>query len=110
LLFDDVDDLRARMLELVRELGATTIRYPGGNFVSSYKWEDGVGPRAERPVRLDLAWHSTETNEFGTDELLEIYLLLGERSLELASRQGVSAERIETLRAKVAIAKSKMKW
>jgi predicted short-subunit dehydrogenase-like oxidoreductase (DUF2520 family) len=54
--------------------------------------------------------HIGALNEFGTDELLEIYLLLGERSLELASRQGVSAERIETLRAKVAIAKSKMKW
>jgi len=54
--------------------------------------------------------HIGALNKLGTDELLEIYLLLGERSLELAARQGVSAERIETLRAKVAIAKSKMKW
>jgi len=61
---------RGDVLELVRELGVTTIRYPGGNFVSSYRWEDGVGPLEERPVRLDLAWHSTETNEFGTDEFM----------------------------------------
>ena len=45
--------------------GATIVRYPGGNFVSGYNWEDGVGPRERRPRRLDLAWLSTETNAFG---------------------------------------------
>ena len=66
----DALGLRADVLELVRALGVTTIRYPGGNFVSSYRWEDGVGPLEQRPTRLDLAWHSTETNEFGTDEFM----------------------------------------
>lgn len=66
----DAEGFRRDVLDLVRELGVTTIRYPGGNFVSSYRWEDGVGPRAARPVRLDLAWHTTETNEFGTDEFM----------------------------------------
>ncbi|MBL0746426.1 arabinosylfuranosidase ArfA [Nocardioides baculatus] len=59
---------RTDVLELVRELGVSTIRYPGGNFVSGYRWEDGIGPRHERPTRLDLAWHSTETNQVGLDE------------------------------------------
>jgi alpha-N-arabinofuranosidase len=59
---------RKDVLELVRELGVTTVRYPGGNFVSAYRWEDGVGPRSRRPVRLDPAWHSTETNQVGLDE------------------------------------------
>ena len=59
---------RADVLELVRELGATVVRYPGGNFVSGYRWEDGVGPRGQRPVRLDAAWHSTETNQVGLHE------------------------------------------
>lgn len=54
--------------------------------------------------------HLTALNENVSDDLVEIYLLLGERSLELAAKQGVSPERIETLRAKVAIAKSKLKW
>ena len=54
--------------------------------------------------------HIRALNQFGSEELLEIYLLLGERSLELASKQGVSPDRIEKLRAKVAIAKSKLKW
>src|SRR3954468_371571 len=64
----DAQGLRRDVLELTRELGATIVRYPGGNFLSGYDWEDGVGPAAARPVRLDLAWHSTENNSFGTKE------------------------------------------
>ncbi|MEN0103560.1 MAG: alpha-N-arabinofuranosidase [Curtobacterium sp.] len=64
----DEHGFRKDVIELVKELGVTTIRYPGGNFVSGYKWEDGVGPVDERPRRLDLAWHSTETNEVGLHE------------------------------------------
>ncbi|KAF2416139.1 alpha-N-arabinofuranosidase [Microbacterium sp. B35-30] len=64
----DEEGFRTDVIELVRELGVSTIRYPGGNFVSGYRWEDGVGPRETRPRRLDLAWHSTETNEIGLDE------------------------------------------
>ncbi|MFG1917339.1 alpha-N-arabinofuranosidase [Micromonospora sp. NPDC048898] len=66
----DADGFRGDVLALVRELGITTVRYPGGNFVSSYRWEDGVGPVAQRPARLDLAWHSLETNAFGLDEFM----------------------------------------
>lgn len=64
----DEHGFRNDVAALVRELGVSTIRYPGGNFVSAYRWEDGVGPRSQRPRRLDLAWHSTETNEVGLDE------------------------------------------
>ena len=62
------DGFRRDVIALVRELGVSTIRYPGGNFVSGFRWEDSVGPRAGRPRRLDLAWHSTETNEVGLHE------------------------------------------
>jgi len=64
----DEDGFRTDVLELVRELGVSAIRYPGGNFVSGYRWEDGVGPREQRPRRLDLAWHSVETNQVGLHE------------------------------------------
>ena len=47
------------------------MRYPGGNFLSGYRWEDGVGPKDQRPVRRDLAWQSIETNQFGTNEFIE---------------------------------------
>jgi alpha-L-arabinofuranosidase len=66
----DADGFREDVLDLVRELGVTIVRYPGGNFVSGYRWEDGVGPPAARPLRLNLAWHSTETNEFGLHEFV----------------------------------------
>ncbi|MFC7534891.1 alpha-N-arabinofuranosidase [Actinoplanes sp. GCM10030250] len=66
----DADGLRTDVLELVRELGVTTVRYPGGNFVSAYRWEDGVGPVGDRPRRLDLAWRSLESNAFGLNEFM----------------------------------------
>lgn len=66
--YADPDGFRTDVMDLVRELGVTTVRYPGGNFVSGYRWEDGVGPRERRPKRLDLAWHSLETNHVGLHE------------------------------------------
>ena len=66
----DAHGFRTDVLQLVRELGVTLVRYPGGNFASGYRWEDGVGPVEARPVRLDLAWHSRETNAFGLGEYM----------------------------------------
>jgi alpha-N-arabinofuranosidase len=68
---------RMDVVELVRELGSTTVRYPGGNFVSGFRWEDSVGPRAKRPVRRDLAWHSLESNQVGLDEFARWLRLTG---------------------------------
>ena len=64
----DEQGFRKDTLELVRQLDVPVVRYPGGNFVSGYKWEDGVGPREERPKRIDLAWSVVETNEVGLNE------------------------------------------
>jgi alpha-N-arabinofuranosidase len=66
----DADGFRSDVVDLVRELGVTTVRYPGGNFVSGYDWRDGIGPRDLRPARLDRAWKAIETNAVGTDEFL----------------------------------------
>lgn len=65
------DGFREDVRALTKELGVTTVRYPGGNFVSGYRWEDGIGPIEDRPVRLDLAWHSTEPNTIGLHEFAE---------------------------------------
>ena len=67
----DEQGFRRDVLALVRELAPTIMRYPGGNFVSGYNWEDGVGPVKDRPRRLDLAWMSTEPNTFGTNEFID---------------------------------------
>ena len=60
--------MRKDVIDLVRELKIPIVRYPGGNFVSAYNWEDGVGPREKRPTRLDLAWHTSESNAVGVHE------------------------------------------
>ncbi len=64
----DANGFRGDVLELVRELDVPVVRYPGGNFVSSFNWEDSVGPVDKRPRRLDLAWKSVEPNSFGLAE------------------------------------------
>jgi alpha-L-arabinofuranosidase len=73
----DEHGFRRDVLDLTKELGATIVRYPGGNFLSGYGWEDGVGPAEKRPRRLDLAWFSTETNQFGANEFMRWCRLAG---------------------------------
>ncbi|MGH3424820.1 MAG: alpha-L-arabinofuranosidase C-terminal domain-containing protein [Nocardioidaceae bacterium] len=86
--------LREDVATLCRDLGVPVVRWPGGNFASPYHWEDGIGPRADRPRRLELAWGSEETNRFGTDEFLawcaetgaEPYLVHSARDVDDAVR------------------------
>ena len=66
----DENGLRRDALAALRELNYRSMRYPGGNFLSGYNWEDGIGPKDQRPSRRDLAWQSIESNQFGTDEFL----------------------------------------
>ncbi len=67
----DEQGFRTDVIDLVKELNVPIIRYPGGNFVSGYNWEDGVGPKEDRPRRLELAWRTIETNELGTNEFVD---------------------------------------
>ena len=67
----DEEGFRKDVLELVRQLNVPVIRYPGGNFVSGFNWEDSVGPADKRPKRLDLAWFTTESNAVGLHEFCE---------------------------------------
>ena len=69
--FADENGFRKDTLELVKELNVPIIRYPGGNYVSGFCWEDSVGPKEKRPARVDLAWHVIETNQFGLNEFLD---------------------------------------
>ena len=90
----DQDGFRADVLDMVRELKVPIVRYPGGNFVSSFDWEDSVGPVEKRPRRLDLAWRAVEPNSVGLNEFarwakkanstLMIALNLGTRGIDAA--------------------------
>src|SRR5579862_6970147 len=66
----DANGFRKDVLNEIRQLGVTIVRYPGGNFVSGYNWLDGVGPKQDRPRVLDKAWNSLNSNQFGTNEFM----------------------------------------
>ena len=69
----DADDkgFRKDVISLIKKMGVTLVRYPGGNFVSEYNWEDGTGDKKKRPQKINSAWKSVETNEVGIDEFQE---------------------------------------
>jgi alpha-N-arabinofuranosidase len=66
----DENGFRTDVIECMKELDVPVIRYPGGNFVATYHWLDGVGPREKRPKRPEPAWLGVESNQFGTDEFM----------------------------------------
>lgn len=68
----DDEGCRSDVLNALRPLAMTALRYPGGNFASGYHWQDGIGPREGRPTTRDLAWQSMEPNHFGTDEFMRL--------------------------------------
>ncbi len=67
----DEKGFRKDVIEAIKRLNVTNLRWPGGNFVSGYHWMDGIGPKEKRPKKMELAWHTVETNQFGTDEYIE---------------------------------------
>jgi len=67
----DKDGFRSDVIDLIKKLNVPIVRYPGGNFLSGYNWEDGIGPKNDRPTRLDYAWQTIEDNQFGTDEFMK---------------------------------------
>ncbi|WFR59940.1 alpha-N-arabinofuranosidase [Anaerocolumna sp. AGMB13025] len=69
--FADEQGMRSDVIGLIQKLNVPIVRYPGGNFVSGYHWEDGVGPKNERPEKIDLAWNVIETNQFGLNEFMD---------------------------------------
>ena len=71
------DGLRTDVIEAARRLRYSNIRYPGGNYVSAYRWRDGVGPSEDRPIRSDPAWNATDPNTFGTNEFIGFCRALG---------------------------------
>jgi alpha-L-arabinofuranosidase len=66
----DENGYRKDVIKAIKRLDMPVMRYPGGNFVSCYDWRDGIGPKEKRPARVDYAWQSLETNEFGVDEFM----------------------------------------
>jgi alpha-N-arabinofuranosidase len=73
----DAFGFRRDVVDAVKGLGVSVLRWPGGNFASGYDWKDGIGPKDHRPVRPELAWDDIETNRFGTDEFIRYTQTIG---------------------------------
>lgn len=73
----DTNGFRKDFVQLVRDLHIPVVRWPGGNYVSGYNWEDGIGPKNLRPARLDLAWNQIDHNQMGTDEYAKLCSMIG---------------------------------
>jgi len=74
---DNVEGMRPDTLALIRQIAPPIVRWPGGNFVSGYRWQDGIGPRDRRPPRFERAWNDVEPNDFGVDEFMAFCRLVG---------------------------------
>src|SRR6185312_1110222 len=75
------DGFRTDIIQAAREIGITQMRWPGGNFTSTYDWRDGIGPKDQRPKRQELAWGVVESNQVGTDEWVELNRAIGSENV-----------------------------
>jgi len=73
----DENGFKKNYIEAMRELKVTNMRWPGGNYVAAYNWQDGIGPKEQRPVRKDLAWGGIDNNHVGTDEWVQLNKSIG---------------------------------
>jgi alpha-N-arabinofuranosidase len=73
----DANGYRKDVFDAAKKLNVTQLRWPGGNFSSNYHWMDGIGPRNNRPARLEMAWGTVESNRFGTHEFLNYAEMMG---------------------------------
>jgi alpha-N-arabinofuranosidase len=77
----DINGFRKDYIDAMKELKITNMRWPGGNFVMGYNWMDGIGPKDQRPVRLNLAWGGIDNNHVGTDEWIELNKSIGSENI-----------------------------
>ncbi len=75
------DGFRRDYIDAMKELKITNMRWPGGNFLMGYNWQDGIGPKDERPVRINAAWGGLETNQVGTDEWIALNKAIGSENV-----------------------------
>ncbi|HZY25356.1 MAG TPA: alpha-N-arabinofuranosidase, partial [Bacteroidales bacterium] len=77
----DENGFRKDYVEAMKELKVTNMRWPGGNYVSGYNWQDGIGPKDRRPVRINLAWGDPDNNHVGTDEWIALNKTIGSENI-----------------------------
>ena len=71
------DGVRQDVLDKVKELAPPMIRFPGGTFVKTFHWEDGVGPKDQRRASKNLIWGGINDFQFGTCEFIDYCRAVG---------------------------------
>jgi alpha-N-arabinofuranosidase len=79
------DGFRTDYIDAMKDLKVTNIRWPGGNFLMGYNWMDGIGPKEQRPKRINLAWGGLESNQVGTDEWFALNKAIGSENIVCAN-------------------------
>jgi len=77
----DENGFRKDYLEAMKELKVTNMRWPGGNYLMGYNWQDGIGPKDKRPTRINLAWGGVDNNHVGTDEWMQLNKAIGTENI-----------------------------
>ncbi|MEJ2615345.1 MAG: hypothetical protein P8Z35_10320, partial [Ignavibacteriaceae bacterium] len=77
----DKNGFRKDYIDAGKELKVTNMRWPGGNYVMGYNWKDGIGPKDQRPVRINLAWGGIDNNHVGIDEWIELNKAIGSENI-----------------------------
>jgi alpha-N-arabinofuranosidase len=77
----NADGFRKDYIDAMKELKVTNMRWPGGNFLMGYNWQDGIGPKDQRPVRINLAWGGVDNNHVGTDEWMKLNQAMGSENI-----------------------------
>ena len=77
----DANGFRKDYIDAMRELKVTNMRWPGGNFLMGYDWKDGIGPKDQRPARINLAWGGVDNNHVGTDEWFALNKAIGSENI-----------------------------
>ncbi len=77
----DGNGFRKDYIDAMRELKITNMRWPGGNFLMGYDWRDGIGPKDQRPARINLAWGGVDNNHVGTDEWMQLNKAIGSENI-----------------------------
>jgi len=68
---------RKDVVEALKAIHVPVVRWPGGCYADEYHWRDGIGPRAQRPVRPNQSWGGEDRNVFGTHEFMDFAELIG---------------------------------
>jgi len=89
---DHMRGFRADVIAAMRDWSPTQLRWPGGNFVSAYHWQLGIGDRDLRPTYLDPAWWLWESNDVGTDEFIDLCRLVNAEPVLTANMGNGSPE------------------